>query len=149
VSDNQSQEAQFSNIGGPIEHADWFLRSLVDIVNNNDTEIGITLQVSGMLVSGLLVGGKKYFDGFANDIASPLSDPDDSESARQFFAQYGDVTYPKKENKEEQEYSPPNYIHLKGARFFHINGVVPSRGIWWRGRLSHVSGFILGNMSIG
>lgn len=44
---------------------DWFLQSLVNMANTDSLQIGITLQVSGLLVSGVLVGGKAYFEGFA------------------------------------------------------------------------------------
>jgi hypothetical protein len=48
--------------------------------------------------------------------------------------------------------SPPNYIHLKEAKFFLPSGagkpIPANQGVWWRGRLSEVSGFILGSLAI-
>lgn len=43
---------------------DWFLQFLVSIVNKSDASFPITLFVGGLLVSGQLVGGKKFFEGF-------------------------------------------------------------------------------------
>ena len=57
----------------PDAQQDWLLQSLVNMANVSELEIGITLQVSGLLVSGILVGGKKYFEGFAEDFAGAFA----------------------------------------------------------------------------
>jgi hypothetical protein len=127
---------------------DWFLQILVNIVNTSDTEIGVTLQVGGFLVSGRLVGGAKYFDGFAADFANSLrGDQESTEYIRSAFSSYGEQLY----STTGETDAGPLYIHVKEARFFNTSGkpIPANRGVWWRGRLSEVSGFILGSLSEG
>ncbi len=129
-----------------VVETDWFLQSLVNMANEGNIGIGITLQVSGLLVSGTLVGGRKYFDGFAEDFASAfLNDPDTAESVRTSFSKYGGIY----DKKEGEEIPPPQYIHLENARFFSTTGspTPGNRGVWWRGRISEVGGFMLGSLS--
>ena len=125
---------------------DWFLQSLVNLANNSDVEIGITLQVSGLLVSGTLVGGKKYFEGFAEDFSSAFAnDPESAESIKSSFTKYGEIY----QKEESEEVPPPQYIHMKDTHFFSTAGnpIPGNRGVWWRGRVAEVGGFILGSLS--
>ena len=62
----ETQELQ-QPISAP--EVDWFLQVLVSLAMNG-SEFGITLQVGGFLVSGTLVSGPKFFEGFASDFAS-------------------------------------------------------------------------------
>lgn len=127
---------------------DWFLQSLVDMANKTGVEYGITLQVSGFLVSGTLVGGRKYFEGFADEFAGAIADEADAQAAREGFARFGSV-YDVEEGDNPSDKPPPSFIHLRGARFFHPGGtaVPTNNGVWWRGRLSDVAGFVLGSLS--
>lgn len=130
---------------GP-ENSDWLLEILVKLVNKSKSEIGITLQVGGFLVSGLLVSRTQYFDGFASDFSSAFSDTEAAEDIRNSFSKFGQVQ--SEEEEENPNPLPPAYIHLKEAHFF-MNGSKPipdNKGIWWRGRLSEVSGFCLGSL---
>ncbi|MGP9499720.1 gas vesicle accessory protein GvpU [Halomonas sp. 86] len=122
---------------------DWFLQSLVNMANDG-IEVGVTLQVSGLLVSGILASGKAYFEGFAEDFSSGLNDPEAAESVRDSFAKYGEIY--KKEGDDAPP--PPQYIHLKNARFFNTSGhpIPGNKGVWWRGRISEVAGFTLGSL---
>jgi hypothetical protein len=131
------------------EDKDWFLQSLVDSVNGTTAEIGLTLQVSGLLVSGTLVSGDRYFEGFAEAVAAAKADDKESaETHRAAFAKYGEQY---KQRPEDEGIKPrPLYIHLKDARFY-TPGAKPlpgNKGVWWRGRISEVSAFILGVLEI-
>ncbi len=127
---------------------DWFLQTLVNMANNSSLEFGITLQVSGMLVSGNLVNGKVYFEGFAADFASPFAnDPETAESIKKSFSQFGEVyTH---EGDDQADRPLPQYVHLKDARFFNTAGkpIPGNKGVWWRGRICEVGGFSLGSLS--
>lgn len=143
-----TESTEKSNQEQQAVQTDWFLQTLVRMVNNSDLEIGITLQVSGMLVSGILVSGKKYFDGFAKDFSSPFSEnPELAESVRSNFAAYGEIYSQGEEN--DGEVPPPQYIHLKQARFFSTSGnpIPGNKGVWWRGRIGEVGGFSIGSLS--
>ena len=133
-----------------VSQTDWFLQSLVNIAHDVNLEIGITLQVSGMLVSGNLVSGKQYFEGFATDFASAfIAHPEVAESIKNSFASYGDIYNKEAEVESSQPQPLPQYIHLKNARFFNTAGnpIPGNRGVWWRGRICEVGGFTLGSLS--
>lgn len=125
--------------------ADWFLQMLVNMANKSSLEIGVTLNIGGGLVSGMLIGMDQYFEGFALDFGSGISDPEASRDIQDSFSRLGQ---PKPQDEDAFIY-PPNYIHLKDAKFFHNAGnpIPANRGVWWRGRLTQIDGFSLGNLS--
>jgi hypothetical protein len=122
------------------QSVDWWLQSLVSLANNSQIEFGITLNVEGLVVSGLLVSGRKYFELFAQEFATSL--PCDSEETedyiREKFAGNADIY-------DTDAEDPPNFIHLTNCRFFGQGGLIPSnKGVLWRGKIETVSGFNLG-----
>lgn len=136
----QSQEASRDGT-----EYDWFLRMLVKVANSSTASFGITLQVSGMLVSGDLVNGKSYFEGFADELSGALNEfPDVAQSIRNSFAMFGQLY----SDPTSYELEEPRFIHLRNARFFNTGGtpIPDNRPVWWRGQLSHVGGFILGRL---
>lgn len=136
MSDEKNAIAQVMRV----DDKDWFLQILVNIVNSGELSFGITLNVGGFLVTGQLVGGKAYFEGFGAEFAGSLGDSAAVAEVKAAFANRGEV------------YSAPydanllTYIHLKDARFYNTDGApIPSnRGVWWRGRIAAVDGFSLG-----
>lgn len=136
--DNREQEREPQLVP---QESDWFLQLLVNMVNDG-LELGLTLQVGGFLVSGIAVSAKKYFDATGEQFSSTMSD---SESIKQLFATLGE----QEPLPEGQLLPPPNYIHLKDARYFHNSGhpMPMNQPIWWRGRICQVGGFSIGVMS--
>lgn len=139
-------------VSNPTPQKDWFLESLVATVNNTGIEIGITLQMDGFLVSGYIVNGGKYFDGFSNEFISETAihfgNDEALKTIQEAFGKYAEMYSPK--SVEESGTDTANYIHLEGARFFNTNGApIPNnRGMWWRGRIAEVNGFILGTLDV-
>jgi hypothetical protein len=131
----------------PAPQADWFLDLLVKMAHDG-MEVGVTLLVEGFLVSGILVSGPKYFENIGAEFAAALSaqGQEGAESFKQTFAQIGDFSKPPADNSDAPPFA---YIHLKDARFFHNSGqpIPANHAVWWRGRLSEVAGFIIGNIS--
>jgi len=130
---------------------DYFLRAMVDLVNKTNISFDVTLTVDGFLVSGHLVSGKAYFEGVSSEMADAFKKSaaeEASESIRSYFLSFGNVY----DNIQEDPNRPlPVFIHLKGAKFFHNSGaaIPKNRGIWWRGRISCVSGFCMGSLGAG
>jgi hypothetical protein len=128
--------------------ADWFLAELVRRANEGGLSIGVTLSVGGTLISGILVGGHRYFEGFADDIAAAAGDAETAGRARAFFrspaAMYRSDRRGAREVAADPE--PLAYIHLENARFFGGAGspIPGEKGVYWRGKLSSVDGFALG-----
>jgi hypothetical protein len=119
----------------------------VNIPNAGDgsAELSMTLLVDGFLVSGVMVGGAKYFEAFANDFASGFVDQELAGKIRGSFSQYAEIYRTDPANPPSQD---PTYVHMKAARFFNTTGnpIPGNRGVWWRGRLSAVSGFMVGTL---
>ncbi|MFD1383871.1 gas vesicle accessory protein GvpU [Rhodanobacter aciditrophus] len=136
MSENKASVTEVVNV----DDKDWFLQDLIEIANSGKMSFDITLTVGGFLVSGTLIGGKEYFQGFGEEFSFGLKG-EAAEKVKAAFSKNGDVYA----NKSEPALAP-SYIHLKNAHFFHTSGtpVPENRGVWWRGRISEVSGFSLG-----
>lgn len=125
----------------PSPAVDWYLQSIVNLADYAGLEMDITLTVSGSEISGKLIGGKKYFTTFAEQMAAGWP-----EEGRQYIRDAFGHHAGNYETGDEN--SPPaQFIHLEGARFISPNGNIPSdKGMLWRGKLSAVSGFSLGSI---
>jgi hypothetical protein len=103
---------------------------------NAETEI--TLQVSGMLVSGYIISTRQFL------LEHPLTDRLLEEIDRQNRA---DATASPNPEKNQVE-----FIHLRDTRFY-TPGQPPiptsGPGTFWRCRLSDVSGFHFGILKVG
>jgi hypothetical protein len=140
------------------EPADGQLQTLIDWVNGTETELGITLMVGGLIVSGRLASSHRYFEEFADQLVDgititftdePDTDPTDSlRLIRETFALPG-----KQMTSIPPDRRPaPRFIHLREPSFrvgtVTLNLSLPGgRPAWWRGRLARVDGFFLGQMS--
>src|SRR3569833_1079120 len=127
---------------------DWFIQSLVNVANVAPLSFGVTLQVSGLLVSGYLVSGKAYFEAIGQQIIGGLGkNPDLADQMRKMFATI-ESAYP---NDPAQTDRPvPQFVLLQIARFYSSDGTpVPSiAGVWWRGRISEISGIVVGILGV-
>lgn len=133
--------------GAASDNRDWFLQSLIDLVNGREIEIGLTLHAGGFLVSGLLVSGHQYFTGFGAEFARTFNDAELTEDIQRAYARWGGIyTVPKAPG---ETFTKANFIHLKNARFFNTAGepIPANMSVWWRGRVSEIDGFFLGMLS--
>jgi hypothetical protein len=151
--DAQSAPTMVEDVyGGP----DSVLAALVSTVNRfGSLEIGVTLHVSGVVVSGLLISGRSFFEL----LSAALTEGGTSESApiRHALAsawagshaddyRAGEHDPSKDDQREEGQPAPKvGYIHLRSASVHAAGDLVPLPGVLWRGRLSHVSGWAIGN----
>ena len=129
-----------------IDDKDWFLQQFVHFANLSNIAIGVTLNVGGFLISGLLIGGKEYFDNIGDEfLGSNPTDKNVIQMKEDLFVKAGDMY------SSDKYRSSPNigYIHLKDAKCFNTAGnpIPHNRGVFWRGRLEEVSGFSLGLLS--
>lgn len=129
---------------------DWFLRNLVDLINQRSFGISISLHVSGFVVSGTLISGRQYFEELGAMVGDAMShSPELAESFRAYFTQPATLVYGQEED-EQKSAKYPSFIHLKDARFFRSGNQVafPNQGVLWRGKLVDVSGFFVGSISV-
>jgi hypothetical protein len=135
------------DLPAPIEPPlDHFLQAIVGIANNG-IEVGVTLTISGFLVSGIVVSGKRYFDEHLGSAFVKAFPESSRHVIRDFLRTFASVYDPMPED-EDAKMPPPVFIHLMNARFFHNSGrpIPNNEAIWWRGRLSDVQGFHMGNL---
>jgi hypothetical protein len=134
---------------------DYALAALVGVVNSlGSVEIGVTLYTGGGIVSGLLISGRSYFDR----INQLLSDSRGEVAAAFGSGLFGRIAddYREKEtaNRDDAEERNPDdeppvgFIHLRAATV-HAPGVgQPIEQGLWRGRMTAVSGWSLGNFEM-
>jgi hypothetical protein len=122
---------------------DLFLQNLVDSVNQYESEFAVTLQVSGLLVTGTLIASAIYFEEFSKLFAQGANDV---ESAR---APILAIAKSARQSMTDPLVPLPQFIHLRGARFYDAAGnSLPGseEGLLWRGRLTEVHGFFWGKL---
>lgn len=138
---------------GQYENRDWLLSQIVDWANATEARFLVTLNVGGCVVSGLVVSGRDYFDALSDVFADQFSE-DTKEAAKAAIVGFK-VIYPEpvpeaEDNTEDLPRNPPMYIHLLNAQIWHNTGSpMPSdRGVIWRGKISSVDAFWLGNLRV-
>lgn len=129
------------------DELDIFLQKLVSLVNTTKVEMGISLNVGGLVISGTLFTGEEYFKIFASDFSKGFEQFEEKEVSiiRKSLETWGDVY----KNSEKINVDDVIYIHLKNAKFF-VPGQKPipsNAGVCWRGKISAVDGFTLGKLS--
>jgi hypothetical protein len=111
--------------------------------------IPITLNIKGLIVTGELIDLTDYIRGIIQEMESATYA---SEISRMYGSAYtrvfSEILTDDLNSTEDIDLVPPRYIHLKNAKYFVGNRLVPTnRGVYWRGRLDQVDGFNLGNIS--
>jgi hypothetical protein len=128
---------------------------------------GVTLTLSGMVVSGRVIPHWQWFDdiehasraAFTVHTGGSIDDEHGgwatlfkgvSQSLRQDRDEYAAAkdavqSLPQRYQPRLAEISPTRFIHLREARVFSPQGAgLPNNGMHWRGRLSEVSGWSFG-----
>lgn len=123
---------------------DWFLQQLIRFVNADDMSFSLTLQVGGLIVSGTVISGNKYFQEFSDQFCTAIVNDEIRDDFRKYFSMNQDIYKGDRENNDNVPL--PSFIHVRNARFYHPGGdPLPSNGgILWRGRIAEVDGFFLG-----
>jgi hypothetical protein len=139
---------------------DWFLQDLVNMANKWGLEIGITLNIGGSLISGIIISGDKYFKEFALLFRSGFSNPkfeNVGEKLEAYIFEYSKIyafqeeTEKNEKGKKESEDNKqkgPSFIHLSNARIYSHSGepIPKNNSVLWRGKISSVDGFSLGKL---
>lgn len=149
VAQNENETSvQFVEV---VNNGDWFLQSTIENIVSNGIEIGITLNVSGLIISGVLVSGKKYFEEMSIFMKSASRQPDDISSALgDAWGKYTSIYEKPEDAPDGWSVGPVGYVHLMNARFYTAGQkpIPNNQGVLWRGKLSSVDGFFIGNLSV-
>ncbi len=161
MSDNdrlQTPAEEDAKADGHREPKDPFLAILVKTINESpDWEIGVTLHVNGVIISGLLCSMTSFFEEQAEMIRQ-LGSVETTE-ARQGFAEVFDWLAEQAQARPDSEHTEgdeaaeteatevdlPGFIHLRAATVHAPGADATLPETLWRGRLDHVSGWSIGN----
>jgi hypothetical protein len=131
----------------PVARTDWFLQYFVNNANNLGVEIDVALHVAGLVVTGTLTSGQRYFELMGDALSKATTNMPEVTEALKAVAKFGDFYAPRDEEEKSDRPDTPQYIHLRNARYFSpAGGPIPaSGGLLWRGRVTEVSGFSIGS----
>jgi hypothetical protein len=150
--ENHSEELEQIQLVEDARAFDWFLRSTISDLTPLGVELGITVMVRGMVVSGTLISGAKYFEEMGNSFQSIGGEHQEVTNAIGESWKAWKVLYDKPEDAPD-DWKPEqtSYIHLRDARIFAPgqSSLPSNQGVLWRGKLSSVDGFSMGKMSDG
>lgn len=141
----------------PIEtqpHFDWYLGEYVKFANKG-LRFPITLYCSGLLVSGIIIGGEEYFEMAAEQVKQSFTNPEEQEVISNWVSGWKSIYTSEDDNEsdegDEADVPPLGFIHLMDAKIFHPGQIpIPSGkdGVLWRGRLSSINGFHWGALAV-
>lgn len=113
-----------------------------DIVNRTNYGIGITLFVSGNIISGTLIAGRKYYKFLSDNLKALGSD---GEALSQYFEKKGEIGYTSAE--PDFEY-PNNFLHLENVEVRSEQGTMGTlANAMLRVKIEEVEGHIFGNVN--
>ncbi|MEB3355301.1 MAG: gas vesicle accessory protein GvpU [Synechococcales bacterium] len=140
--DDQVASASTSAVG-----CDRLLQALVAIPEKTSIQLSLTLNVSGLIVSGQLISRQTYFKRLAHMIQDSDASDIVKDSLDEFIGQVGHEI--EGDEIHSNGVALPTFIHLKNAQMYPSNGRgMPSNtDALWRGRISEVSGFSFGAIS--
>jgi hypothetical protein len=125
---------------------DELFERLVHLTNTTDLEIGVTLHVNGLVITGKLISGATYWSLSARDLRERSVGSRDlvdamAQSMENVAAEYRDTLA-----EESDSHPMQGFVHLKDARTVTPKGGIPRAGAFWRGRLDSIDGFTLGEL---
>jgi hypothetical protein len=120
---------------------DPILRAIVGWTTQDESlEMGLTLHVAGVVVSGILVSAARFFDALAEWLKSEGAEG----WAESFAGPMAEMFREPDPNAAEV-----SFVHLLNARVFTSGTDKPLPEALWRGRLSEVSGWSVGLLGVG
>ena len=147
-----------SNFDGRI----GLLKIFAGIINPSETcEIDITLSVRGTIVSGKMIGMKRYYEEIGKVFINALIDtspekalpakdntsPEKALPAKEIFKTLFDKIEPINPKELEDGEFEFNHIFIGNAKIYNGGRVFPSIGTtYWVGKMESVDGFFLGTI---
>lgn len=128
------------------QHLDQLLQVLAAIPEKTSLEIAITLNVGGLIVSGRIISQQAYFKELKKLIKLGDKHHEIKEILEDLIIQFQDQV--RRHEEEAVKLPLPEFIHLKNAKMYpsHGRGMPSTREAIWRGRISEVGGFSLGEI---
>jgi hypothetical protein len=124
------------------------LKIFAGIINPSEkSEIDITLNVHGTIVSGKMIGMKRYYEEIGKVFIDAITDgsPENSSPSKEVITMLFDKIEPLNPRQLEEGEFKFNYIFMRNAKIYNGGQVIPSTGTtYWIGKIESVDGFFLG-----
>jgi hypothetical protein len=130
----------------PFDGRIWILAVFQEFVNPNvETNMGVTLNVHGTVVSGTMVGSRVYYEGIGKQFMDNLkTDNPEGEGKKMIQDMFEKMKQPIPE--EDIEKVRFDHIFLKNVKIF--DGPRVFRPAYWVGKIDSVDGFVLGEFDV-
>jgi hypothetical protein len=127
----------------PIGTDDAIILMFLSLIEEDGIEVDVTLNISGAVVSGTLIGPSAYYEG----IIESFKKLEDNTMSKILNKKFNDLKEAYSNQKQEQDEkddkeNSATFIHLKKARYLNTYGQpITNCTTWWRGRISSIDGF--------
>ena len=137
--------------------SDGALEMWVNFANKFRMEIGVTLQIHGIIVAGTITSGAEFLQYVGNSLSKAALDADKklepiAKAIQDIYKEMAEDLYPIKKLDEaetsETESIPISFIHLREAKLWNIHQQQPITMKYWRGRLDSIDGWTIGILDI-
>ncbi|MGF1497080.1 MAG: gas vesicle accessory protein GvpU [Elainellaceae cyanobacterium] len=147
VDQEREHDVRIASASANAARCDRLLQAVAAIPEKTSIQLSLTLNVSGLIVSGQLISRQTYFRQITDMIHDSDAGDYVKESLDEFIGQVGHEI--EGDEVHSNGVSLPTYIHLKNAQMYPSNGRgMPSNtDALWRGRISEISGFSFGAIS--
>ncbi|MDH7805507.1 MULTISPECIES: gas vesicle accessory protein GvpU [unclassified Rhizobium] len=147
--DSSGDESSDNNFLDQAAGHDWMLAWVIAHAEAYGLEVGVTLSVSGSLISGSVISGRKYIEELSSSFRTAKGPSAElAETLAKNFGQWSAV-YPESGSEIDILSVKPTYIHLRNARVYQSSGApIPNNGMLWRGKVKAVDGFTVGDLQI-
>jgi hypothetical protein len=124
--------------------SDRLLQALVSVPERTSLELGITLSASGLLITGFIISQEAYFDTLIEGVSKTKANEEMKGLLADFLEQLKDPIIESTADKSIF----PRFIHLRDVKIYPSEGRgMPTLGhTLWRGDISKIDGFSLGEM---
>ena len=109
---------------------------------DEESSISITIWVEGAVVTGDLIGYRRYYNRVADLMRTHLDRPMGETESAQFSQMFRD--YPGDQPGKDDDLPDATMIHLDKAKIVAGNAILPEGGYVFRCKLASVSGFAWG-----
>jgi len=127
----------------PMQPVDWLFQQFVHAVATDvNAELPVILAIGGAVVSGRLIGPRRYFQEFGAEIAKNLNASEEQRQALQ--RGYMDLAEKNDESlrrRVAEDSSPLQFFYLRDARFIGGVALSSAEGLLWRGRVASIDGW--------
>jgi len=124
------------------------LKIFAGIINPSDkNEIDIILSVHGTIVSGKMIGMKRYYEEIGKVFIDAITDtsPENTSPSKEVLTMLFEKIEQLNQKELEDGELEFNYIFMRNTKIYNGGKVIPSTGTtYWIEKIESVDGFFLG-----